>query len=385
MWRFPLVVLSVLVVGCSQDPRDVVDYSNEPIGMQLQRAEPMLKQRRFNTLLDFESADDLVFISANPPATQSLHRAHTGKASASIGTNASIKLASVMAGRPFPGDWTVAGAYVYAEHPANITLDCLAGDKAVHRQMDVPANRWTPAFVDLTQMTRAKASADPAFTITSTEPLWCDDVMVIDNTNWYVSGDQSPWTIKQRGFKLTIEREQWFSIALDTLDASSEGWKLEDASNMRAVLSSPGKTKWLTIYSDGRAFWDGRFEPLSGPAKQEPLLARGHESPGKIDVAEGMGRINRNTDGDANNDGYNERLGAYQLIASGPRMEMTMSAHGAPIVRPILEIANLPAGKPVVTLEGRLVESLIRLKNGNVLVEIPARIEQPATINVHVE
>ena len=95
--------------------------------------------------------------------------------------------------------------------------------------------------------------------------------------------------------------------------------------------------------------------------------------------------MNRNTDGDSNNDGYNERLGAYEVAAAGPRMEMTIASRGLPLARPILEIADLPAGKPIVTLEGRLVESLTRLKNGNVLIEIPARIEQPATINVHLE
>src|SRR4051812_11664557 len=94
------VVASLLAAGCAQDPRDIVDYSNEPIGMQLLRTEPMLKQRRFNTLLDFEKADDLVFVTAKPPATQIGPRGHTGKASGAIGTAATINLASVMLGRP---------------------------------------------------------------------------------------------------------------------------------------------------------------------------------------------------------------------------------------------------------------------------------------------
>jgi len=383
--RALLAVSLLLVVGCAQDPRDVVDYSNEPIGMQLLRTEPMLKQRRFNTLLDFESADDAVFVSANPPATQEHRHAHTGHASAAIGTSATIKLASILGGREFPGDWTVAGAYVYSDRPAKLTLDCLAAGKEVQRQLSIPSGKWSPAFVDLTQMTSAQSSADPSLSITSDQPLLIDDVMLIDNTNWYIGGDQSPWTIKQRGFKITIEREGWFSIALDSLDASNTGWKVEDTSSMRATFSSPGQTKWLTIYSDGRTFWDGRYEPLSGAAKSDASLARAHESPGVITVAEGMGRVDRNSEGDANNDGYNERLGAYEVVANGPRMELTMASRGAPLVRPLLEISALPPGKPLVTLEGRLVDSLTRLKNGNVLIEIPARIEQPATVNVRAE
>src|SRR2546423_4947566 len=105
-----LVVL-LLVVGCTPDPRDIVDYSNEPIGMQLLRAEPMLKQRRFNTLLDFESPDDAVFVASQPAATREHRHAHTGKGSGAIGTSAKINLASVMLGRPFPGDWTLVGGY----------------------------------------------------------------------------------------------------------------------------------------------------------------------------------------------------------------------------------------------------------------------------------
>jgi hypothetical protein len=55
------------------------------------------------------------------------------------------------------------------------------------------------------------------------------------------------------------------------------------------------------------------------------------------------------------------------------------------VVRPIIEISGLPAGKPLVTLEGRLIQSLTRLKNGNILIEVPARIEQPITLNVRIE
>src|SRR5689334_10466342 len=129
MRHLSVVVVLVLVWGCAQDPRDVVDYSNEPIGMQLLRTEPMLKQRRFNTLLDFESPNDLVFLTAKSAAQLEPRHAHTGHASGLIGAGATIKLSSLMAGRAFPGDWTVAGAYVYADRPANVTIDCTGGGK----------------------------------------------------------------------------------------------------------------------------------------------------------------------------------------------------------------------------------------------------------------
>src|SRR5215469_4623531 len=113
--RLSFLIIGCLAIGlaqgCAPDPRDIVDYSNEPIGMQLLRAEPMLKQRKFNTLLDFESPNDLVFVETTPPAAQEHRHAHTGHASCAMGSSATIKLGSVMLGRPFPADWTLAGAY----------------------------------------------------------------------------------------------------------------------------------------------------------------------------------------------------------------------------------------------------------------------------------
>src|SRR5262249_29007684 len=153
--------------------------------------------------------------------------------------------------------------------------------------------KWTRAFVDLTTIKPRPGADDAVLSFTSTQPVLCDDLMVVDNTEWYIGGEDSPWTLKRQGFKLNIEREGWFSVAIDTDDASNNGWKLEDVSTMRATFSSAGKTRWFTIYSDGRSYWDGRFEPLSGNAKADPMLARDHVQPGTITVAEELGRPDR--------------------------------------------------------------------------------------------
>jgi hypothetical protein len=376
-----------LAQGCAPDPRDIVDYSNEPIGLQLLRAEPSLKQRKFITLLDFESPDDAIFVTAQPAAKQNLDHAHTGKASVTIGKDAKINLSSVMSGAAFPGDWTLVGGYLWSEHPATVEIKCTVGKVESKRTLDLPAKKWTPAFADLTQMLIPpdQANAEAWLSYQSSQPILCDDVMVLDNSEWFVSGEESPWVVRRQGFKLTAIRDGWFSVALDTDEGTKDGWKLEDASTMRATFSSTGKIKWLTLYSDGRAYWDGKFEPVSDNAKKDEMLARDQDWPGQITVADGMGRTNRNTPGDANNDGYNESLGAYEVTANGPRMDMTLTPKGMTLVRPIIEISGLPPGKPLVTLEGQLVESLIRLSNGNVLIEVPARIERATTLNVRIE
>ncbi|HEX3359327.1 MAG TPA: hypothetical protein VHS31_20275 [Tepidisphaeraceae bacterium] len=383
----PMLAAMCVALGCAPDPRDIVDYSNEPIGMQLLRAEPSLKQRKFNTLLDFESADDAVFVSTKPAAAQNLQHAHTGKASVVLGSEAKINLSSVMSAGAFPGDWTLVGGYLWSEHAASVELRCTVGKAESHRTIDLPAKKWTAAFVDLTQLQipADQTNAEAWLSYKSTQPMLCDDVMVLDNSEWYVSGEDSPWVVRRQGFKLTVVRDGWFSVTLDTDEGTKDGWKLEDVSTMRATFSSTGKNKWLTLYSDGRAYWDGRFEPVSDSAKKDEMLARDQDWPGQLSVADGMGRTNRNTPGDANNDGYNETLGAYEVAAKGPRMEVTLTPKGMTLVRPIIEISGLPAGKPLVTLEGQLVESLIRLSNGNVLIEVPARIERATTLNVRIE
>ena len=102
-------------------------------------------------------------------------------------------------------------------------------------------------------------------------------------------------------------------------------------------------------------------------------------------MPEELGRVDRGTPGDANNDGYNESRGAYEFAATGPRFEATLTPQGATIIRPVLEISGLPPGKVLITVEGQLVSESTRLSDGTLLVELPVRIERATTVNVRVE
>ncbi len=74
------------------------------------------------------------------------------------------------------------------------------------------------------------------------------------------------------------------------------------------------------------------------------------------------------------------------MIAQSPRIELRfVPAHGVPDPRPVLEISGLPFGKILATLEGRLIESAQRTNDGNVLIELPATIDRPATVDVRIE
>jgi hypothetical protein len=152
---------------------------------------------------------------------------------------------------------------------------------------------------------------------------------------------------------------------------------------MRARFHS-GKNKTLTLYTDGRAYRDGEFKPVRSQ-NEDPMYAAQHKMPAEIKIAPEFGRVDRRSKGDADNDGYNETTGAYQLISSGNRMEFVITPHSPSLVRPILEIANLPPGKVMATVEGRLVEKTARTSDGHALIELPTRIERATTVNIRVQ
>src|SRR5262245_58928652 len=109
-----------------------------------------------------------------------------------------------------------------------------------------------PAFVDLTQLGSSNSTtvpSDASFDISAGTELLCDDLMLLDNTKEFISTDDSPWSIRQRGFKINVERENWFAITLDAIDGAIDGWVCDDVSPMRALFHSNGKTRRLTIYS----------------------------------------------------------------------------------------------------------------------------------------
>jgi hypothetical protein len=152
-----------------------------------------------------------------------------------------------------------------------------------------------------------------------------------------------------------------------------------EASVLRAVYTSKGPEKLKVFYHDGRQITDGRDQT------GDPELAKAHDKPADVVIAPAMGRLDRNSPGDANNDGYSEREGVYKLIASGGRVEFQIKPQaGVPVPRPVVEISGLPKGKILATMEGRLVEVMVRLPDGRVLLELPGTLTRATTVNVRI-
>ncbi len=401
--------------GSAQPKRPVPPpLADEPIGLQLTRAEPRLAGESFRVLLDFEKPHDSAFLLAPLRPTIDPGNAHTGRSSLLLNPQIrefAVKLGALSPG-PFPGSWTLAGAYFRSAGPATITLSWRTASgiqPAGQREVTLAPNQWTPVLLDLTTAS-TQTSADAGvlvFKVAGSAMVWCDDVVLINNdrvldaparsansatANSAISGSSAAnsaepqWTIRRRGLQTIVDQPGRFRLTLKTSEGAEDGWNCVEACELRACFVSATGRNW-TIYSDGRQVLDGKLEMVYrnvDPAIRI-TLAEQHAEPGELEVAEEFGRVNRETAGDRNNDGYNELRGAYQLSANGCRFEARLIPKTRAIVKPIIEIAGLPRGAAIVTVEGQLIERHVRLPDGRLLVQIPLTIERAATINVSVK
>jgi hypothetical protein len=398
-----MLALGVLLsAGCAHDdaPDAPPARVDEPIGVQMMRVQPVLRTQKFRDLLSFEAPDDLVFVTGAAPKSiiSDSTRAHAGKSSARVsGGILTVKLSSLITDGSFPGKWTLAGAYVYAPQGGEMTISCqLAGALVAQRKVTLAPAKWTPVMVDVAllgdmrNLVGGGSASAIVFTYDATQQFWCDDVSLMDNSQTFF-GDESaepslsgPWLIRRRGLNYLGTSPGRFDFKLPTAEQNEAGWTLEEVNALRARFSSAGPQKSVTIYSDGRAYFDGEYRPLSAEMAEPPYMDQ-RGAPGGIEIAEEFGRVNRNTPGDANNDGFNETRGAYQVQASGPRVELTLAPQSVPVMRPVLEISGVPAGAVVASIEGRVVEGVVRLDDGTLLIDIPARINRPTSISVKLQ
>lgn len=372
-----------------------------PISVQIIQASPELKGVRFYNLLNFEAPTDTVFVTtANLRSGTDSSTAHSGRSSLRLSGSSgkiTIKLSSLLGStQKFPGEWTLIGAYFTAKEPMQISASCEIGNTTLARSTTLlQPGQWTPLLLDLTSIPDPQraltGAASVSFSVESAgaAEVWCDDVVLIDNTQWIIGTPEAArdgrWTVARRGMSYVSSVPDQYALRLAASDMQSNGWKVEEANGLRVRFSSTGKDKQITLFPDGRSYWDGAYRPLASELRREPIFADQQNSPAQIDIPETLGKLNRRSAGDANNDGFNEIRAAYTIQATGPRLEATISPRSTPVLRPMLEITDLPAGSALVTVEGRLVEKSLRLPDGTLLVEIPGKIDRAMTVNVRIQ
>jgi hypothetical protein len=351
-----------------------------------------MRKYPFRILQQFEQPVDLAFLRVEgPPAKLDSSRAHTGSSSVALdlGTKSlTVRLPSLLSGVTWPDQWTLAGAYFYADQSQRLIAAYeVDGSAILSYTVELPAKQWTPVLLDIASIQGPNAAKIGTLKFSfgnglSTN-LLCDDVILLNNTD--VHAEANDWKVVERGFEYTIERQGAFKINLKAPEAANGGWTLQEANTIRACFTSHGNEKYRVIYASGSAYTDGKYQSLLPGREDSEEMSRQHTEPGQITVAADLGRIDRNSPGDANNDGYAEQTGTYQIIASGPRLEFTISPRsGGQLLRPIIEIAGLPSGNVLATMEGRLIDRIVRLGNGHVLIELPGALTRPTAVNVKV-
>ncbi len=396
---FGMALAGIGLAGCgAAPPLSPPVRTGEPVGVQLMRVEPGVVGLPFRVLLDFENANDTAFIADAGLAKVDREVAHTGGASLQIPGGAArvgVKLGALLPTTGFPGAWTLAGAYFIAREPTRVTASYEAEGKVLVRRVVVlEPRKWTLVLLDVTGLSDPNKGPEHGVGVlrfqAGAETVWCDDVVLMDNSRELVPTAEpaaSGWAVRQRGFETTIERQGGqgaFRLTLPTPEAGDAGWRVDEANAIRVCLTSADGRHARTIYSDGREYRDGKFATLVELGAAQAALEAQHFSPAELDVHEELGRVDRNTSGDRNNDGYNEARGSYQLKANGPRIELTIQPRTPRLVRPVLEVAGLPKGNVVVNVDGQVVDRWVRLPNGHVLVEIPGGIERQIGVSLNV-
>lgn len=378
------------LTGCPSATQRAAGPARPSLGAQLKQQDEQLVGQRFRTLLDFESDSDTVFVAA--PGRRSL-TPHTGSGAFEAtpprdGESAlQVKVDSLLYGARLPGQWTLLGAYVRPQSDANLTTMLLADGQVVaqnHRR--AYAGEWVFAAVDLTRP-ELEARLSNATSIrlaidAEGKAITIDNVLLVDNNKTLVeppAGLSPAYEVKRRGFEIRAVSNTGASQVSVNLQ---DGRLLDEIGPLRLrIRSDAGQTpSWTTFYPDGRVIENGTM--IRAP---QPMVIESHKSPADVTVEEAHGRLDAATEGDAENDGYNEVRGAYQIVARTPRVALRLTPRGAPVVSPVLEIQGLPAGRVSAHVEGRLIESTDRLPDGTALVLLPLKLERATTVTVKVE
>ena len=361
--------------------------------LQYGRENPSTTRQLIHPVLTFETADDAVFVTAAGGCAIDPTRHASGLSSlrvddASKGVNVRVGLAG---GVSLPDRWPSFRVRVLGEQPGSLHAALtVAGQPPIETSLALQPGVWADCELDLALWVNQKIESNGVLLTLSTSGgrLWIDDVVLSDNQALIVppTRDELPWSISRRGHSLTVERAGSFSTTLDENrdGINGKGWHLIEADDLRLVAESTGPTKRLTIYNDGRSYWDGTLKPLSNFARRE-LFAAQHGRPAVVAVPEEQGRTDQTSTGDANNDGYNEQTGDYRIVARGRRLDVTIEPRQSPCERSVFAITGLPAGLATAACEGRPVPNVVRLADGRVLVMLTQAVSRPTTLNIAVK
>jgi hypothetical protein len=164
--------------------------ATEPIAMQVAATERELQGLPLRVLLSFEAPEDRTFIVTDPAGSAGIDAgmAHTGEASLVLSPRTralALRLDQLMAGRLFPGSWSLIGAYFRCEYRREVTVSYQAqGRTLAGRTETVLPGRWTAVLLDVSALEDPNVPpAPPGVLRFEIQPahgrIWCDDILLV--------------------------------------------------------------------------------------------------------------------------------------------------------------------------------------------------------------
>ena len=368
-------LLLSLAAGCTAKPAtpSTPGTANASLGEQMRRQDEALVGQKVRTLLDFETKADSTFVSGATGAAAG----HTGLGSVHCGPTASINISSLLFGLRLPAAYTLVGGYVKPAGDSVTAVLVADGVEIARTRRRVPPGTWALAAIDLTTDACRRVlptARDIRFVVSAEGGFDLDDVVLIDNLSTLVDVPRT-WVVTRSGLSLVVADAGRPARVIPTLAAGDSGWAVDEVSALRIRLHDSASKSFWTLFPSGMAVMNGRLQPQS-PASD--IVAA---TSADIKVDEPSGRLDLETEGDANNDGYNERRGAFQVVATARRIRFTLLTHDAATFA-LVEVRGLPRDAGRVVAAGDLIESTARLPDGTLLVRLPIKPDVPIEVTI---
>jgi hypothetical protein len=261
-----------------------------------------------------------------------------------------VRLEAMTRGRDWPGRWKL----IEIELTAAVAEEVEMGPSGAPRRVTLSAGERNWLRMPITDrpadlLLRA-AGGGFGGSVQLGRVRLVDDTWVIWDTGW---------SVRRSGGRLLVKSRTGHENAVE--GAMPGVLRVREANAIRVVTEPFG-----TFYANGRNPWtlgEGRTEVV---------------------ISDDFGRIERNSDGDTDGDGFNDARGATILRVSGRRVVFTVSNGGGGGAA-VFELVGLPAGDVTVLSEGRLVERFERLSDGRLLLELPGAAAGEARVEVTVK
>ena len=279
-----------------------------------------------------------------------------------------VRVEAMTRGRPWPGRWTMVEVEIRVgvSQALEVVTGGVGGGGGV-AGITVGPGRWQPLRIPIT--------ANPQ-----------DVVLRV------AAGGKLESAVEFGRVRLVDDREVFWE----------EGWRVERAAGMlkfatagRVIEVPAGELNVVergalrVLVRDGGGMGSAVY--ASGRVASEVGGVLGGKATGiervRVVISDDEGRIERQSEGDADGDGYNEARGATVIRVTGRRVRMSVAPGDSGVggvARPAIEFRGLPAGAATVLWEGMVVKSVARLADGTLLVELPGEVRGEQRVDVTV-